>query len=136
MLQHAGLLVRCTKFSSVLGSSFLGGFLFGLPVAFFDIVLLWQPWGTIERRVSKRPELPRSHILSWSWMGWKGGIDVISDYYKIYMITFMSLDAITTPIVQWFCYESKEGNSKRWLVAQNWYDFLEKYFGEGKVISL
>ena len=53
-----------------------GGFVSGLPIAFFDIALLWQPEDKIFRRVARDPK--KNHCLpSWSWAGWSG--DVILD---------------------------------------------------------
>ena len=46
--------------------TFPGGFLWGMPVFYFDLSLLWQSSGPLERR----PSFP-----SWSWLGWKGQID-------------------------------------------------------------
>ena len=45
---------------------FPGGFLWGIPAFYFDMSLLWQSSGPLERR----PSFP-----SWSWLGWKGEID-------------------------------------------------------------
>lgn len=50
----------------VLSRIFPGGFLYGMPLMFLDIALLWRPAASIRRRaVLKKPFLP-----SWSWMGW------------------------------------------------------------------
>lgn len=50
----------------VLSRIFPGGFLYGMPLMFLDIALLWRPAASIRRRaVLKPPFLP-----SWSWMGW------------------------------------------------------------------
>lgn len=50
----------------VLSRVFPGGFLYGMPLMFLDIALLWRPAASIRRRaVLKPPFLP-----SWSWMGW------------------------------------------------------------------
>lgn len=43
-----------------------GGFIYGMPLMFLDVALLWRPQASIRRRaVMKPPFLP-----SWSWMGW------------------------------------------------------------------
>ncbi|KAJ4137181.1 hypothetical protein NW768_002762 [Fusarium equiseti] len=48
-----------------------GGFVSGLPTAFFDVVLSWEPSGYLTRRVAK--DLTRANELpSWSWAGWSG----------------------------------------------------------------
>jgi hypothetical protein len=45
--------------TEIMGATFPGGIFKGLPVFFFDIALLWQPEGTISRRV-----LDNIHALS------------------------------------------------------------------------
>lgn len=50
----------------VLSRIFQGGFMYGLPLMFLDIALLWRPQATIRRRMQSRPP----HLPSWSWMGW------------------------------------------------------------------
>ncbi|KAG9253326.1 tol protein [Emericellopsis atlantica] len=50
----------------VLSRVFPGGFLYGMPLMFLDIALLWRPQASMRRRaVIQPPFLP-----SWSWMGW------------------------------------------------------------------
>ncbi|KAF2240970.1 HET-domain-containing protein [Trematosphaeria pertusa] len=54
--------------------AFAGGFVSGLPIAFFEMALLWQPRDKIFRRVSRDPE--KQHCLpSWSWAGWSGAVN-------------------------------------------------------------
>ncbi|KAF4417743.1 tol [Fusarium acutatum] len=50
----------------VLSRSFPGGFIYGMPIAFLDIALLWRPHASIRRRALSRPPF----LPSWSWMGW------------------------------------------------------------------
>lgn len=50
----------------VLSRVFPGGFLYGMPLMFLDVALLWRPQASMRRRaVAHPPFLP-----SWSWMGW------------------------------------------------------------------
>ncbi|KAI3325632.1 HET-domain-containing protein [Xylariaceae sp. AK1471] len=49
------------------------GFLWGLPIAMFDIALLWQPAEDMVRRKSRRGDAPQ--LPSWSWVGWQGLVD-------------------------------------------------------------
>ncbi|CAG9937713.1 unnamed protein product, partial [Clonostachys rosea f. rosea IK726] len=50
----------------MLSRVFPGGFIYGMPLMFLDVALLWRPQASIRRRaVMKPPFLP-----SWSWMGW------------------------------------------------------------------
>lgn len=51
--------------TEIMSHTFPGGIFHGLPVFFFDIALLWQP----EARLKRRRDCP-----SWSWTGWKGGV--------------------------------------------------------------
>ncbi|KAF5023996.1 hypothetical protein F66182_3942 [Fusarium sp. NRRL 66182] len=50
----------------VLSRSFPGGFIYGMPLMFLDIALLWRPHASIRRRALSRPPF----LPSWSWMGW------------------------------------------------------------------
>ncbi|CAM1505459.1 Fc.00g110960.m01.CDS01 [Cosmosporella sp. VM-42] len=50
----------------VLSRSFPGGFIYGMPLMFLDIAMLWRPHASTRRRaMAKPPFLP-----SWSWVGW------------------------------------------------------------------
>ncbi|KAK7422426.1 hypothetical protein QQX98_001706 [Neonectria punicea] len=52
--------------TQVLSRSYPGGFIYGMPIMFLDIALLWRPHASVRRRaLSRQPFLP-----SWSWMGW------------------------------------------------------------------
>ncbi|KAI0184929.1 heterokaryon incompatibility protein-domain-containing protein [Xylaria flabelliformis] len=55
---------------------FPDGFLWGLPIALFDIALLWQPGEDMAQRCSKRDDALQ--LPSWSWVGWQG---LINDRY-------------------------------------------------------
>ena len=52
----------------LVSQTFPGSFISGLPVAFFEIVLLWQPYERITRRISRCPEA-QYRLPSWSWAG-------------------------------------------------------------------
>ncbi|KAM0265212.1 hypothetical protein ACHAQJ_000365 [Trichoderma viride] len=52
--------------TSMLSRTFPDGFMYGMPLMFLDIALLWRPQASIRRRAPPRaPFFP-----SWSWMGW------------------------------------------------------------------
>ncbi|KAL7817080.1 tol protein [Trichoderma gracile] len=52
--------------TSMLSRTFSDGFMYGMPLMFLDIALLWRPQASIRRRAPPRaPFFP-----SWSWMGW------------------------------------------------------------------
>ncbi|KKA26055.1 hypothetical protein TD95_000337 [Thielaviopsis punctulata] len=63
----------------LLSRTFMGGFVYGMPVMFFDAAMLWNPQASLRRRVlppastgadpSGAPASP-GPIPSWSWMGW------------------------------------------------------------------
>ena len=64
----------------IMSRTFRGGFLYGLPVMFFDLALTWQPRGRMRRRQSSgSSQLARTNpcaLPSWSWIGWKGSVDL------------------------------------------------------------
>lgn len=63
--------------SFAISPALAGRFVSGLPTAFFDIALLWQPHDKIFRRVARDPK--RKHCLpSWSWAGWSGLVNLDS----------------------------------------------------------
>ncbi|KAF4635232.1 hypothetical protein G7Y89_g2875 [Cudoniella acicularis] len=64
-----------TGISFSISSALAGGFVLGLPIAFFDIALLWQPDDKIFRRVARDPK-KRNCLPSWSWAGWSGAIEI------------------------------------------------------------
>lgn len=65
--------------SGILGAlkmSFPGGFIHGLPRLFLDHALLWQPFGTADRRVDRAENSSAfSSLPSWSWCGWQCFVD-------------------------------------------------------------
>lgn len=65
-----------------LESSYEGGFVSGLPVAFFGIALLWQPCEQAVRRVAANKESDENCLPSWSWAGWKAGLD-LTNWYSV-----------------------------------------------------
>lgn len=50
----------------MLSRTFPGGFLYGMPLMFLDIALLWRPQASMRRRAMSRPPF----LPSWTWMGW------------------------------------------------------------------
>jgi Heterokaryon incompatibility protein (HET) len=57
---------------SLLGNSYSGSNISGLPEMFFDATLLWQPWYPMMRRESKILGKDDAILPSWSWTGWCG----------------------------------------------------------------
>ncbi|KAF2470656.1 HET-domain-containing protein [Lindgomyces ingoldianus] len=62
--------------TSALSTTFQGGFLYGLPAQFFDLTLLWQPLCLLKRRKVDLDSGNGDVLPSWSWMGWKGHLDL------------------------------------------------------------
>lgn len=56
--------------TSVLSKVFPGGFVWGMPVMFFEVALLWQPQVSIRRKVLPLDSTHLNALPSWSWMGW------------------------------------------------------------------
>ncbi|KAK8104711.1 uncharacterized protein PG998_011744 [Apiospora kogelbergensis] len=54
-----------------------GGFFWGLPVSDFHRALLWQPRETLVRRLSRRREAGLYELPSWSWVGWRGNVNMM-----------------------------------------------------------
>ena len=65
-------LLACAGFLSVLRPAYSGGFISGLPRAFFDSALLWIHYGTSTRRRAEFGTAKNVCLPSWSWAGWKG----------------------------------------------------------------
>ncbi|KAF2822247.1 HET-domain-containing protein [Ophiobolus disseminans] len=61
--------------TDVMSSTFPGGIFNGMPIFFLDIALLWRPRSTVSRRHGEP---------SWSWVGWKGGVDCLRSWCLFY----------------------------------------------------
>jgi hypothetical protein len=65
---------------NVMSRAFPGGFLHGLPAAFIDVALLWQPLHSIraKRRLESRYQIGKGdesyYLPRWSWMAWEGSV--------------------------------------------------------------
>lgn len=122
-----------------LGSSFKGGFLFGLPRAAFDAALMWhcrfgnsnlngpRRSGLCRRNPSDRnlSILPDAVLPSWSWIGWRGhGLSMLEDEAQ-YLWSDLHFDpeypkgcvsnstaVVTLPITQWFGHETRDWETK------------------------
>lgn len=92
-----------------LESYYEGGFVSGLPVAFFGVALLWQPRKQAVRRVATNNKASDENSLpSWSWAGWKGGLNLtnwgsVMDYikYRPSAATPGAVDYHAFPTVSW-----------------------------------
>ncbi|KAI5922771.1 heterokaryon incompatibility protein-domain-containing protein [Camillea tinctor] len=107
--------------------AFTGGFLFGLPLMFFDLVLGWRPDTNSElrRRVqSSRPveeRLTPSGLPSWSWIGWQGVIRIAADE----AIQVGKGDKETIPITKWFTCAGLHSSRKR--IHSTWFEDRESF---------
>jgi Heterokaryon incompatibility protein (HET) len=68
-------LAAFTGVLSVLRPSFSGGFISGLPKAFFNHALLWLNNRSSSRRYAKAGTVENVCLPSWSWVGWHGDFD-------------------------------------------------------------
>jgi hypothetical protein len=115
--------------TSSLSSKFDGGFLCGLPVLFFDIALLWRPFGPLKRRISSDPAT-QSCIPSWSWAGWQGEIDQKSWLPGYDYIFPIDSNYRITPLVKWYCHEREK--SGKTLVESTAFKYRKTFFGQDR----
>lgn len=115
-----------------------GGFNCGLPEIFFDVALLWQPWRTVERRISSGVRSTNSCLPSWSWAGWQGEVDPWTwesgcDYVKGREPgDGCQTSRRTIPIIQW--YSSDRTRSERRPIFSNWLTFKTYPRGPEKLL--
>ena len=98
-----------------------GGFNYGMPEMFFDVALLWQPWKTVERRVSSGVRSTNSCLPSWSWAGWQGEVDPWTWESGCDYVKDCQTSRRTIPIIQW--YSSDTTCSERRPILSNWLTF-------------
>ncbi|KAL9114869.1 MAG: hypothetical protein Q9227_001112 [Pyrenula ochraceoflavens] len=120
---------------SVLCRSFNHGFVYGLPISFLDVALLWQPSHTVEPRYSSTPGVLR--FPSWSWLAWRGEIDVRSWYAgNSYIARGGSPRAVAAPcvipLVQWTIHCAN--NSNRVESSSEWFELKQKYLDKATFI--
>lgn len=65
-------LFACAGVFSPLQTSYHGGFISGLPRAFFNSALLWVHDGPATRRRARSEDESKVCLPSWSWAGWQG----------------------------------------------------------------
>ncbi|KAH0424935.1 hypothetical protein CcaCcLH18_11255 [Colletotrichum camelliae] len=110
-------LAGISGFLGILGQSYQGGFLFGLPVACFDSALMWEAANAFSGREIHRRKAARkletasssTSLPSWSWVGW------ISDGLKLLEEETFELDknsARTIPITRWYTHETPDSSVK------------------------
>ncbi|KAK8137591.1 heterokaryon incompatibility protein-domain-containing protein [Apiospora sp. TS-2023a] len=98
---------------AVLNRGFDGGFLFGLPIMFFDLALCWYPHDELRRRVTpnEQSETKTARLPSWSWVGWHGPVHCCSD--EIGFDVFSIGASQTHPITTWHASHAPHGHQRR-----------------------
>lgn len=92
--------------TSAMSLPFGGNLISGLPVAWFDIALLWSPVSFVSRRVEKGSS-GKKCPPSWSWAGWSGEVQMdvasASDFLKNSPRAWYWMDnsARSTLLVSW-----------------------------------
>jgi hypothetical protein len=122
-----------TGLLETLSRTFKGGFLCGLPEAWFDAALMWncnfygnilskKPDSILERRtLSGQPQssLPGAVLPSWSWIGWKSnGLRILIEEQGFELPESITAlverkKIITTPITKWFSHDTPNSKTKR-----------------------
>ncbi|TLS26079.1 hypothetical protein PpBr36_06884 [Pyricularia pennisetigena] len=123
-----------TGLLSVLSRCFKGGFLYGIPVMFFDRVLGWKPYyahvNLLRRTASKRPEenrLSPAGLPSWSWIGWQGLVSC-ADGEATKISSEATRREETIPITKWYTGPSpKTPPSKRQRIRSTWFEDRDSY---------
>ena len=62
--------------TSIFDSRFSGGILWGIPEMFFDYCIIWRPRDVLRRRRGYNHARLADSLPSWSWVAWKGDIDL------------------------------------------------------------
>ncbi|KAI1846946.1 hypothetical protein JX266_006821 [Neoarthrinium moseri] len=122
-----------------------GGFLWGLPVMFLDISLLWRARlhqnsepGTSRFHRRSDPRLPGSRFLhapTWSWAGWQGQVESASTWRNEDWVMFSfdewfyHADPIkrVIPLVKWSICEAKDAPPVDVLLQNEWYRWKSLY---------
>ncbi|KAL1639375.1 hypothetical protein SLS58_007956 [Diplodia intermedia] len=124
----AGMLSCYTK-------AFKGGFLCGLPEMFFDVCLLWQPAGDLERRVPSNASTlsPAAEpcLPTWSWAGWHGPVDFDdwatgNDWIAACRGRVALTECQIFPITEWYTGDDPSGAGKRRIDVE-WCAWRERY---------
>lgn len=132
--------------TTALTRSFPGGFLWGIPLMFLDVCLIWRSatWydGGDERPPFYRrwdpheSSEPVKHAPTWSWVAWKGTMEDGSLWRNEDFILwnpetwFYSVDYFkrVVPLVQWSIRRSKESVSMK-LQHNEWFSYKARYTG-------
>lgn len=107
----------------ILGQTFPGGLLYGIPEFFFEAGLMWAPSGVIERRRSTRPRL-ESQLPSWSFLGWQGSVHLVLDgeFYEYPSPCAGFMIGVSRPITTWYTMTHPESLNRR-PYKSDWHHF-------------
>jgi len=125
--------------STLLSPIFLGGFNCGIPLAFFDIALLWQPNGKLERRIAVK-KISNPCLPTWSWMGWAGAIQRYPFYkgfdaFKSQPNGYINSDEAVIPTTQWYKHTTIDRTESVPIYA-TWYTYREKFLDKEGTLPL
>ncbi|CAG9987720.1 unnamed protein product [Clonostachys byssicola] len=120
---------------------FPDGLLYGLPIFFFEMALLWRPRSDIYRRVPTKKQdsneaIPKS-LPSWSWLGWSGNV-AFPDDCEFAAYNGGSTDereGFVSPVTEWYTVPSPSSRySDKQALVPGWYaSKKEAQTGDGLV---
>ncbi|CAM1507489.1 Fc.00g071300.m01.CDS01 [Cosmosporella sp. VM-42] len=101
------------------------GFLYGIPEAFFDFLLIWIPnLGSLQRRKPSAVSGGTSILPSWSRISWKGSSNISGGSYE-YIV--QSQHVLTrhdfAPVVDWYTGAEPTGPWRR--IRPYWYENVQ-----------
>ncbi|KAL0931161.1 uncharacterized protein CTRU02_213896 [Colletotrichum truncatum] len=125
---------------AILSRTFEGGFLYGLPVMFFDAALAWNrsPFGigNLQRRIDSghaHHKVSSSRLPSWSWIGWRGEVGI---NWHQEGFSYWHRNKETIPITNWFASEKPHSGPKlhikpTWFSRRDMYKHMNPTLSEG-----
>jgi hypothetical protein len=118
-------------------ATFKFGFIAGLPQAFFDAALLWQPYSPLTpRQFSRAISNPESYLPTWSWVGWQGNLHSESWLASFdYTLGTNGWSGAITPsstisTVKWSWSMSATGSKNTVIVSAN--EYRSKYLSDNR----
>ncbi|KAM0546001.1 hypothetical protein ACHAPJ_011113 [Fusarium lateritium] len=119
-------------------NAFPHGFVYGLPLSFFDYGLLWRAWGSgLNRRRGSREDAVCPP--SWSWAGWLGPIDSCPGSWSA--DTYMKDPPFrwegphrppfqVIPLLKWFTKVTPESAHVPIPFQNTYYDYKTRFMGK------
>ncbi|KAK8879681.1 HET-domain-containing protein [Apiospora arundinis] len=118
---------------NALAPAYPAGFVFGLPISFFDCFLLWasRTGGKGRRREAVSPSRSQDVPPSWSWAGWEGlDADIRGCTFSANMDFSYSTGIETIPMLDWSLRDSVTSPPVRIPRQNDWYEFRRQYMGK------